>query len=80
MFPGLIALFHDAVKAVAALEEGADANPLTRLRDGPIERVFGAAAGAYGLELGEKISRGSWATREDLGAAFLDAGGHAYDR
>ncbi len=80
MFPGLIALFHDAVKAVAALEEEAEANPLARLRDGPIERVFGAAAGAYGLGLGEKISRGSWTTRADLGATFLDAGGHAYDR
>ena len=80
MFPGLIALFHDAVGAVAALEEEADANPLTQFRGGPLERIFGAAPGAYGLGLGEAISRGSWTTREDLGAAFLDAGGHAYDR
>jgi len=80
MFPGLIALFHDAVNAVAALEEEADANPLTQFRGGPLDRIFGAAPGAYGLGLGEAISRGSWTTREDLGAAFLDAGGHAYDR
>ena len=80
MFPGLIALFHDAVGAVAALDEEAGANPLTQFRDGPLERIFGAAPGAYGLGLGETISRGSWTTREDLGAAFLDAGGHAYDR
>ncbi len=80
MFPGLIALFHDAVSAVAALEEERGANPLTQFRGGPLERIFGAAPGAYGLGLGEAISRGSWTTREDLGAAFLDAGGHAYDR
>jgi cobaltochelatase CobN len=80
MFPGLIALFHDAAGAVAALDEEADANPLTQFRGGPLDRIFGAAPGAYGLGLGETISRGSWATREDLGAAFLDAGGHAYDR
>jgi cobaltochelatase CobN len=80
MFPGLIALFHDAASAVAALEEEADANPLTQFRDGPLDRIFGAAPGAYGLGLGERISRGCWTTREDLGAAFLDAGGHAYDR
>ncbi|MGA8170213.1 MAG: cobaltochelatase subunit CobN [Methylocystis sp.] len=80
MFPGLIALFHDAVNAVAALEEQADANPLTRFRSDPLDRIFGAAQGVYGLGLGEAISRGSWTKREELGAAFLDAGGHAYDR
>jgi cobaltochelatase CobN len=80
MFPGLIALFHDAVNAIAALDEEADANPLTKFRGGVLERIFGAAQGVYGLGLSETISRGAWTTREDLGAAFLDAGGHAYDR
>ena len=80
MFPGLIAFFHDAVDAIAALEEDESVNPLTRFRGGPIERIFGAAQGAYGLGLSETISRSSWTTRGDLGAAFLDAGGHAYDR
>ena len=75
-----IALFHDAVSAVAALDEERDANPLTQFRGRPLDRIFGAAPGAYGLGLGETISRGSWKTREELGAAFLDAGGHAYDR
>ena len=53
---------------------------MTQFRGGPLDRIFGAAPGAYGLGLGEAISRGAWTTREDLGAAFLDAGGHAYDR
>ncbi len=80
MFPGLIALFHDAVEAVASLDEDESFNPLTLRRGEKIERIFGAASGAYGLGLGETISRGAFATQAELGAAFLDAGGHAYDR
>jgi len=80
MFPGLLALFHDAVAAVAALGEEEEFNPLTTQVGQPLQRVFGAAQGAYGLGLGEVLSRGAWATRADLGAAFLDAGGNAYDR
>jgi cobaltochelatase CobN len=80
MFPGLIALFHDAVSAVAALEEERGVNPLRQFRGRAPDRIFGAAQGVYGLGLSETISRGSWTTHEDLGAAFLDAGGHAYDR
>ncbi len=80
MFPALISLFHDAVKAVAALNEEVDVNPLTQQGADALERIFGVAQGAYGLGLAEKISRGDWATREELGAAFLDAGGNVYDR
>jgi len=80
MFPGLIALFHDAANAVAALEEDESFNPLVAHRGAKIERVFGAASGAYGLGLGEIISRGGWRDADELAAAFLDAGGHAFDR
>jgi cobaltochelatase CobN len=80
MFPGLISLFHDAVNAVAALNEEADANPLAQYGGVALDRIFGVAQGAYGLGLAEKISKGDWTTREELGAAFLDAGGNAYDR
>jgi len=80
MFPGLIALFHDAANAVAALEEDESLNPLVAHRGAKIERVFGAASGAYGLGLGEIISRGGWRDADELAAAFLDAGGHAFDR
>jgi cobaltochelatase CobN len=80
MFPGLIALFHDAVHAVAALDEDEAFNPLTGFRGGALERVFGAAQGSHGLGLSETLQRGAWETREELGAAFLDAAGFAYDR
>jgi cobaltochelatase CobN len=78
MFPGLIALFDDAVRTVAALDEDAEFNPLKEATD--LSRVFGAASGSYGLGVSDKIVRGEWASREDLGRAFLAAGGHALDR
>jgi len=78
MFPNLIALFDDAARAVAALDEDEDFNPLVATRDA--QRIFGAAQGAYGLGVVEKVSRGEWTNRADLGAAFLDAAGHAYGR
>ncbi|MBG0810621.1 cobaltochelatase subunit CobN [Methylosinus sp. H3A] len=80
MFPGLIALFHDAVAAVAALDEDEESNPLAAARreSRSLERVFGAAQGSYGLGLSEAIARGE--TRDALGRAFLEAGGHAFSR
>ncbi|CAN2534030.1 hypothetical+protein [Methylocapsa aurea] len=80
MFPGLIALYHDAVAAVAALDEDDESNPLASARrDGrSLERVFGAAQGTYGLGLSEAIARGD--ARDDIGRAFLEAGGHAFAR
>ncbi|WP_036288965.1 cobaltochelatase subunit CobN [Methylosinus sp. PW1] len=80
MFPGLIALFHDAVAAVAALDEEDESNPLAAARRAgrALERVFGAAQGSYGLGLSEAIARGD--TRDALGQAFLVAGGHAVSR
>ncbi|WP_159730230.1 cobaltochelatase subunit CobN [Methylosinus sp. Ce-a6] len=80
MFPGLIALFHDAVAAVAALDEDDESNPLAAARRAgrSPERIFGAAQGTYGLGLSEAISCGQ--TREQLGRAFLAAGGHAFSR
>ncbi len=78
MFPGLIALFHDAARAVAALDEDAEMNPLVAARDA--ERIFGAAQGSYGLGVADMAQRGEWETREDFARAFLDAAGHAYDR
>jgi cobaltochelatase CobN len=80
MFPGLVALFHDAVHAVAALDEDEAFNPLIRFRGSALERVFGAAQGSYGLGLSETLQRGAWKKKEELGAAFLDAAGFAYDR
>ncbi len=78
MFPGLIALFDDAVRAVAALDEDTELNPLKEAED--LTRIFGAAQGTYGLGVGDRIVRGEWGSRDDLARAFLAAGGHALDR
>ncbi|QGM96126.1 cobaltochelatase subunit CobN [Methylocystis parvus] len=78
MFPGLIALFDDAVRAVAALDEDPAFNPLKEA-DG-LTRIFGAAQGSYGLGVSDKIVRGEWLSRDDLASAYLQSGGHALDR
>jgi cobaltochelatase CobN len=79
MFPGLIALFHDAARAVALLDEDDAVNPL-RGAGAEVQRIFGAGAGSYGLGLSETLSRGSFEKRDDLARQFLDAAGNAYDR
>ncbi|HEY3622034.1 MAG TPA: cobaltochelatase subunit CobN, partial [Roseiarcus sp.] len=77
VFPSQIALFAAVVRAVAALEESSDDNPLAGL-EGPA-RIFGAAPGAYGVGLGARIARGEWATRSELAETYLAATSHAYD-
>ena len=78
MFPGLIALFDDAVHAVAERDEDADFNPLTQAQD--LRRVFGAASGSYGLGVGDRIVRGDWMSQEDLARQFIVNAGHSVDR
>jgi cobaltochelatase CobN len=77
VFPGQVALFAAAVRAVAALEESRDDNPLAGLKDAA--RIFGAAPGAYGVGLGARIARGDWTERSELAEAYLAATSHAYD-
>jgi cobaltochelatase CobN len=77
VFPSQIALFAAAVRAVAALEESSEDNPLAGL-EGPA-RIFGAAPGAYGVGLGARIARGDWTERSELAEAYLSATSHAYD-
>jgi cobaltochelatase CobN len=79
VFPSQVALFAAAVRAVAALEESADDNPLAGLRGRHLARIFGAAPGAYGVGLGARIARGDWTERSELGEAYLAATSHAYD-
>ena len=79
VFPSQIALFAAAVRAVAALEESADDNPLAGLEGATLARVFGAAPGAYGVGLGRRIAEGDWAERAELAEAYLAATSHAYD-
>ena len=79
VFPAQIALFSAAVRAVAALEESVDDNPLASLQGASLARIFGAAPGAYGVGLGARIARGDWAERSELAETYLAATSHAYD-
>ena len=71
VFPSQIALFGAAVRAVAALEESEEDNPLAGFEGATLARVFGAAPGAYGVGLGRRISEGEWAERGELAEAYL---------
>jgi cobaltochelatase CobN len=86
-FPALIDLFDSAVRAVAALDETPDVNPLAaRVRaDSPAmgekraaARVFGSKPGAYGAGLQALIDEGGWSDGGDLGEAYLAWGGWVY--
>jgi cobaltochelatase CobN len=81
VFPDQIALFDRAVALIAARDEPADVNPLAaaaRAEGGRPWRVFGAAPGAYGVRLGERLDADPLAERARLGDAYLAAGSHAY--
>jgi cobaltochelatase CobN len=71
-----MALFDEAVRAIAALDEPADINPLAA-EAAAEPRVFGAAPGAYGTGLGELLTAGV-ADRDALGRAYLAGSAHAY--
>ena len=79
VFPAQIALFSAAVRAVAALEESVDDNPLAAFQGASLARIFGAAPGAYGVGLGARIAQGDWAERSQLAETYLAATSHAYD-
>lgn len=79
VFPTQVALFDEAVRAVAALDEDEHDNPLAaEARRGTTSRVFGAAPGRYGIGLGQVLAGGDWQGRAELGEAYLAAGGWAY--
>ncbi len=79
VFPCQIALYSAAVRAVAALEESEEDNPLVAFRGAALARVFGAAPGAYGVGLGRRIAEGAWGERAELADAYLAATSYAYD-
>jgi cobaltochelatase CobN len=82
VFPAQISLFASLVKAVAALDEAAEDNPLAASvrSDGSDagHRIFGAGPGAYGVGLAGAIAAGWDADRAELGEAYLRASSHAY--
>jgi cobaltochelatase CobN len=74
-FPMQIDLMDSAMRAVAALEEPEEANPLRR---GGIARIFGAKPGSYGAGLQTLVDEGIWETRADFADAFLAWSSYAY--
>jgi cobaltochelatase CobN len=74
VFPSQIALFDQAVRAVAALEEAPEDNPLAasvRASGGDTGlRIFGAAPGQYGVGVSRLLNSGDWQQRDALGAAY----------
>ncbi len=78
VFPQQIALIGAAIQAVAALDESADDNPLAQ--GGPVQRIFGAEPGRYGVGLSRTLAQGDWAQRDELAAAYLDATSRSYDQ
>ncbi len=79
-FPAQMDLIESAARAIALLDEPADVNPLKERLDGDTlsPTVFGSAPQAYGAGLRQRIERGDWTTRGDLGDAFLGASAFAY--
>lgn len=81
-FPEQITLFDKAVRAVAALDEPADQNPIRARFEcgapGADLSVFGAMPGAYGAGLQALIDTGEWDARADLAAAFVAWGRYGY--
>jgi cobaltochelatase CobN len=75
VFPSQIALFDDAVRAVAALDEAPEDNPLA---GAPASRIFGAAPGAYGIGISDILASGDWSSPDALGRAYLAASSHEY--
>ncbi|MFC4165949.1 cobaltochelatase subunit CobN [Teichococcus aestuarii] len=85
-FPGQIALFDAAVRAIAARDEAPEWNPLAAAARGlegaalrqATARIFGAAPGQYGTGVEEVLAKGAWESREDLGRAWIAGAAAAY--
>ncbi len=75
-FPSQIELLDKAFRAVAALDEPVEDNPLVAYRD--THRIFGAKPGAYGAGLQALIDEKIWDTKADLAAAYVIWGAYAY--
>ena len=91
-FPVQIDLIDSAIRAVAALDEDDDANPIAAsvraaraAGHGDVNaemlaatRIFGAKPGAYGAGVQALIDTGAWETRRDIADALLAWGSFAY--
>jgi cobaltochelatase CobN len=77
VFPEQVALFAQAVAALAARDEAPDWNPYAGRAD--LARVYGPAPGAYGLNIGTAMDTLTDAARAEVGRAWLAASSHALD-
>jgi cobaltochelatase CobN len=75
-FPAQIELLDRAIKAVAALDEDAEDNPLAASLS--TARIFGSKPGAYGAGLQALIDEGIWSSKADLAAAYVTWGAYVY--
>ena len=87
-FEAQIALYDEAVRAIAARDEPDDLNPLAAGARGlegdalrrATARIFGASPGNYGAGVAERVERGAWQQRSDLGADYLDVSATSYGK
>ena len=86
-FPGQIALFEQAVQAIAARTfEAPDLNPLAASTAGlegaarhtATARMFGTAPGSYGTGVEDVLASGQWHERDGLGQAWLNGSAWTY--
>jgi cobaltochelatase CobN len=87
-FEAQIALFDEAVRAIAARHEPDEWNPLAASSRGlkgedwrrATARIYGAAPGDYGAGVATRVERGAWEARSDLGLDYLAASATAYGK
>ena len=80
MFPMQLGLYDAAVRKVSTLDEPQGENPLaaSRAAGDPLERMFGAAPGAYGAGVMDALDTGAWASPAELAQSYLEATSTAY--
>jgi cobaltochelatase CobN len=80
VFPHQIALFDEAVAAVATLDEDEETNPLAAeaRQWRSTKRIFGGAPGSYGMDLLREQLDADAPSRASLGEAYLAANAYAY--
>jgi len=87
-FETQIALFDEAVRAIAARDEPDEWSPLAAAVRGlagdalrrATARIYGAAPGGYGAGVEALVERGAWTARADLGLDYLAASATAYGK
>ena len=89
-FPHVIAMFDDAVRMVAELDEPDELNYVAAHTRADLAehtdhrrattRIFGSAPGSYGAGLLQTIEAGNWRDDRDLAEVYTRWGGYAYGR